>query len=75
MTTTKYTNGTEQTHDDLYDAMDAIRADYPDAVFFDESGFEIVVGNSDAARILVWETEEESINDDGESAIAEILSI
>jgi hypothetical protein len=75
----RYTNGqAPQLTGNLDTAMNLIRQDYPDAVFYDAFGFEILGDDDDiqrdlrrdGGRILAWENETASVNDDGAHAIA-----
>ena len=69
----KYATGTEGTDNSIEETIDLVREQFADAVFYNRSGDE-VTGSSDwdGSPVLVWENEEESVNDDGSSAIAEI---
>lgn len=75
-----YTNGIDVEHATLTGAMNAVLDDHPDAVFFDAHGDELFSGSiaddyewdSEAPRILVWMSEEDSESDDGGLAVAEI---
>lgn len=51
----------EETHESLGEAMTAIKATWPDAYFY---------ANDD--RVLVWENEARSEEDDGMAAVASI---
>lgn len=50
------------------EAREILDAEYPDAYFLDE--YQPV--NSRHEKMLVWENEEQSQNDDGSNAVAEI---
>lgn len=63
MYTINYTNG-RTTHDTLTlgEALDHLRAEYPDMVTCD----------NDPARLLVWESEADAEDDDGGRAVASV---
>jgi len=75
----RFTNGqAPQLTGTLDAAMALLRQDYPDAVFYDAFGFEILWDDEeiqrdlrrDGGRILAWEDEAASANDEGAQAIA-----
>ncbi len=66
-------NGAVLEFDSLESAIDAMREDFPDVVAF-QNGFE-VLEDDDANQtdtILLWETEVQSLGDDGSRAVAKI---
>ena len=75
-----YSNGRTVTEATLEHALAHIRAEYPEAVFYDQAGWEVgCVDEHDEqalqreeARILAWATEAESIQDDGVRAVASL---
>lgn len=76
----RYTNGMTETMHTLEDAFGRVQEGYPDAVFFDASGWQVIVPDADnavalqreGARILAWADEQASQNDDGAKAIASL---
>lgn len=78
--TVSFTNGsTEREYDSIQEAAKALLAEYPDGVIYDAGGFNHDADDSDGSydvrsgrAALCWESEEESVNDDGAYAVAEI---
>lgn len=61
--------------------LNTLRDEHPDLVVYDASGFELDPDDMDCwsapihGRIaLIWACEEDSVDDDGSNAIAEVLS-
>lgn len=65
--TIKYSNGRTDTADTYDAAIEAVRAEYPDAEIGHDGDLE-----NGGDRTLCWETEDEAADDDGASAIASI---
>lgn len=63
-----YTDGRVTVVDSDEEAREILLAEYPQAYFLDD--YQPV--NSRHERMLVWETEEDSDNDDGANAVASI---
>lgn len=75
MTTINYSNGSKSTVETIEAVHAEIIATYPDAVYCHNGEADDVPRDSeidDAGRILVWEDEEHSENDDGARAVASI---
>ena len=81
MMTIHYANGRLVNATSLQDAMDRVKDDYPNAVFFQDDGYEILFADEDvvydmtireSARLLCWENDERSVNDDGHYTVASI---
>ena len=69
----KYATGIERNDNSIDETMGLVREQFEDAVFYTRSGDEVVNSqNWDGSPVLGWENNEDSINDDGSSAIAEI---
>jgi hypothetical protein len=70
----KYSDGTMQNAADFADALEGVRANYPNAVAY--QGGSNVAADDDVVhgggRILIWANEEISQNDDGSNAVAVI---
>ena len=59
-----------------FDTIEELLEEHKDAVGYDESGFEVDLrnlDNEDFERVLIWETEADSVNDDGSKAIALVV--
>ena len=71
----KYATGVEGGDNSIEETIDRVREQFAAAVFYTRSG-DAVTGSSDwdGSPVLVWETESESLNDDGSAAIAEITT-
>jgi hypothetical protein len=75
-----YTSGYQSEVPTLQDALVAIREQYPEAVFYADDGVEVVLETEDVvadlaregARVLAWENEAQSDNDDGQRAVASL---
>jgi len=71
-----YSDGGRRKYENGTDALEAIRRRSPDMVAYDASGWEVGYRTIDKAlsegRVLVWETVEDSVGDDGSHTIAEI---
>ena len=83
MMTIHYANGRLVNATSLQDAMDRVKDDYPTVSFRDDFGYEILFADEDVvydmtiregARLLCWENDERSVNDDGQHAVASIRS-
>lgn len=70
-----YTVGHSDTDETFGAIMSVLREQYPEAVAYDERGWSVGDDASPDGRVLVWEDEIESENDDGSAAIAEINPI
>ena len=69
----KYATGVEGADNSIEETIELVREQFADAVFYTRSGEEVTGnGDWDGSPVLVWETEEDSLNDDGAAAIAEI---
>jgi hypothetical protein len=75
-----YTNGSNATVPTLAEAVEQVRTHYPDAVFYDDSGWEVIYGapcgeidlQREGTRMLAWEDAAASENDDGARAVASL---
>ncbi len=63
-TTIKHTDGQTTRHETSAAALFALRSKYGAGIYLHDDG----------ARTLVWASEEDSINDDGRRAVAEVRS-
>jgi hypothetical protein len=62
-----------QEHDSIAEAFTALRERWPDLYAVGDGGWEADETTEDIGeRILVWETEDESTDDDGARAVASI---
>ena len=69
----KYATGVEGADNSIEETIELVREQFADAVFYTRSGDEVAGEKDwDGSPVLVWETEEDSLNDDGAAAIAEI---
>jgi hypothetical protein len=74
----RYSDGSSATDPTLAGAIAQVQATYPEAVFIDQSGWEVVSADEDDeaalrtehARLLVWATAAASEGDDGAHAVA-----
>lgn len=62
-----YTNGRSESYESYDAAVEALTTEYPDA----EIGHDGDLSDG-GDRTLVWESEEDSVNDDGAKAVASI---
>lgn len=79
MFTINHSNGCTETHETLQGAIDALRADHPECVAYFADGAPVKsthdkIHPNSGDRVLVWETEADSVDDDGTRAIASITS-
>lgn len=70
--TIKYANGRMVEVETEEEAMEILSAEYPEMVTC-ENGWEPDNADGTRERLLVWENEEESENDGGQNAVAEIV--
>ena len=66
----KYSNGETDNTENIVAAMTAIMRAYPQAVFYTQCGNDVTPKTT--SRVLAWENEGASYNDDGSKAIASI---
>jgi hypothetical protein len=72
----RHTNGTTETHEAWAEAWAAMRAVYgPETVVYAGDGGEcdeVCAPDLSCGRALVWQTEDDSRNDDGQRAVASV---